>query len=568
MKFKLQLASLVTLLLLSGFVLAIILAISYFAGYISWWLMISITLVYNFLAWLIGPYISTLMFKWFYKIEFYDYEQVKDRSYIKFLKKLCDEHNIKVPRIGLIRDQNPTAFTYGSASFNATIVITEGLFTFLNEKELKSVIAHEVGHIVNKDFIIMSIASTLLQVLYQVYVIFAGRGRRVGLARLGKKGSKKGNIFTIIGIISLIFYLIGTYIVLFLSRLREYYADQFAAKAMGDPNILSSALVKIAYGIASVPDTKKTAHLLNNTRAQGIFDFKSANEIGLVYHNAGGKMNLIEKALLFDLVSPWAWLQQLKSTHPLIGKRISRLCTLTNKPAFNFDRIINKEVDKQRIWRNFFKDFFVKYSVTFLTILLFIILIVKTTFTAMGMEKGASSDTMLSTLLPQLGIILVVYLVILIILSIVKIRYRYPMTGFQDSTVIDLMSDLYASPVRGRPVKLKGKAIGRGVAGFIFGEDMIFQDKSGFVYLNYESGIPLFGNLFFAWKKLKTLLMKPADITGWFLRGATHHVELYRFNSGGKVIKSYARFWYVAGLVVTIIFLLIIVFGLAFVILL
>jgi len=533
MKVKLQFASLLTLGVLSGFVLAILLAASYFLGYISWQIMIGVIILFNFLMWLIGPYISDFIYRIFYKIEFYDYEHIKQYPYAKFIKQVCDKHNIKVPKIGIIKDKNPTAFTYGSASFNARVVLTEGLFKFLNEKELEAVIAHELGHIVNKDFIIMTIAATILEVLYELYVIFT----RARVGRSSASGEGKGNALIIIGLISLFFYWIGTYILLYLSRLREYYADEFSAKETGDPNLLSSALIKIAYGIASVPDTEKTAHLLNTTRVQGIFDFKAAKEVGLVYINAGRKKELIERSLLFDIVNPWAWILQLKSTHPLVGKRIKRLCTLTTSPAFNFDKIINKEVDKKRLWNNFFTDFLINYSTAFVILATFMLLIV---------EYASKLNFYVPTLISGLTL--------LIIFSIIKIRYKFPLNKFDETTVIDCMSDVYASPVRGKPVKIRGKVIGRGQAGFIFGEDMIFQDKTGFIYLNYESAIPFIGNLLFAWKKLKSLLGKPATSTGWFLRGATHHVELYRFQTDTETIKSYVRLWAVVGLILNVIF--------------
>lgn len=120
--------------------------------------------------------------------------------------------------------------------------------------------------------------------------------------------------------------------------------------------------------------------------------------------------------------------------------------------------------------------------------------------------------------------------------------------------MIDCVADIYASPVRGKPVKITGKTIGRAIPGFIFGEDMIFQDKTGFIYLNYESAIPFFGNLFFAWKKLESLLEKPATSTGWFLRGATHHLELYKFQTSTGTIKSYVMFWTVFQLILNILF--------------
>ncbi|MDD3628002.1 MAG: M48 family metalloprotease [bacterium] len=528
MKIKLHLASLLTLGFLCSMVFAVVLAASFAVGRISWIFMISVTIIWNFLVWLLGPYVNDLIYRLFYKITFFDYEEIKDKPYAKFIKEVCDKHRIKVPKIGIINDRNPTAFTYGSASFNARIVLTEGIFEFLNEKEVNAVVAHELGHIVNMDFIIMTIASTLVTILYELYVIFTRIKTKYSTSR--SKGV--GGYLALVGLVSLVFYWIGTYLLLFLSRLREYYADEFSANEVGDPNILSSALLKIAWGIASVPDTEKTAHLLNATRAQGIFDFKSSKDIGLVYQNSLNERTLLERALLFDIVNPWAWIYQLKSTHPLIGRRIKRLCSLTSAPMFNFENIINTEVDRGRLWGNFIKDFVVNYSKVFVVALTILVLVIE-----LILQVPLYIPTAIGGLL------------LLIIVGIMKVGYKFPKKNFEETTVLNCLSDIYASPVRGRPIKLTGKAIGRGTAGFIFGEDMLFQDNTGFIYLNYESAIPIFGNFYFGWKKLEPLIGQPATSTGWFLRGATHHLELFRFETTGKVIKSYVRFWAVFGVI-------------------
>ncbi|MCK4665827.1 M48 family metalloprotease [Candidatus Dependentiae bacterium] len=545
MKVKLQFASLMTLSFLFGLVLVIILAASYFAGKISWQFMIGITILSNVLTWLLGPYISDIIYKIFYKIKFYNYEEIKQYPYAQFIKKVCDKHNIKTPKIGIINDQNPTAFTYGSASFNARVVVTEGLFKFLNEQELNAVVAHELGHIVNKDFIVMSIASTLLSILYELYVIFTETRNRSSSSSSSSENGK--SYFFFIGLVSLIFYWIGTYFVLYLSRLREYYADEFSAKETGDPNILSSALIKVAYGIASVPDTEKTAHLLNTTRAQGIFDFKAAKNIGLIYENDKERKGLLERSLLFDIVNPWAWIYQLKSTHPLIGKRIKRLCSLTTSPIYDFENIINSEVDKEKLWSNFFKDILVMYS-QLIVIIVTILAVIPQAFTSINF------------IVPTI----IAGLVLLIIVSIIKLRYKFPIGDFKEATILEYLADIYASPIKGKPIKIEGQAIGRGEAGFIFGEDMLFQDKSGFIYLNYESAIPIFGNLFFAWKKLDALLKVPATSTGWFLRGNAFHLELYRFETKSQTIKSYVRFWELAGLSALVLICSISIYILAF----
>ncbi|HIH49568.1 TPA: M48 family metalloprotease, partial [Candidatus Woesearchaeota archaeon] len=244
MRINLGFASLITLGLLSGFVFAIIAAIMYFAGNISWAWMLAITIIFNLVMWLVGPTLSDFMYRWFYRATFYKEEDLKGKKFATFIRKVCDKHKIPYPTIGIIPDNNPTAFTYGSGPWNSRIVLSEGLFHYLNEDELEAVIAHELGHIVHKDFIVMAVASLLLQILYQLYVIFA-RGSMSRGSALGKRGSKDddGSSLIIIGYVSLLFYYIGMYVLLFLSRLREYYADEFSAQETGDPNLLSSALI-------------------------------------------------------------------------------------------------------------------------------------------------------------------------------------------------------------------------------------------------------------------------------------------------------------------------------------
>lgn len=81
-----------------------------------------------------------------------------------------------------------------------------------------------------------------------------------------------------------------------------------------------------------------------------------------------------------------------------------------------------------------------------------------------------------------------------------------------------LMSDAAASPVRGQPVRLEGKAIGRVQAGFIAGEDVIFQDKTGLMAVDFRSMLGVIGNLFAGWKRVPQHLDQPGSATGWFRR--------------------------------------------------
>lgn len=541
MALAVNILSLISLGVLTGFVVSIIAAIAYFLGYLSMQFVIFLIIAINFISWLVGPYIQTFMFKIFYKIDFYDYEQIKDKKWAQFVKKISDERNIKVPKIGIIRDGNPTAFTYGSASFNARVVLSEGIFKFLNEREIEAVLAHEMGHIANKDFIIMSIASTLLNVLYVIargLTKVSSKGRKAG-----RKGGDGRAIAAIIGLVAYVLYYIGTYILLFLSRTREYYADEFSAKVTKDPDALSSALIKIAYGISITPDTSKTAHLLNQTRTQGIYDHRRASEAGMAYSNTNGDIEKIKKAISFDFRNPWAFVSEISSTHPLIGKRIKRLSTMSNSSKFDFKQILSQPVDKARLWKNFLTDIFVT-NLPGLVIL------------------GGIAYTIYMAVSNQVWIYgLVGTLIGFIITAFFKILYQYPRSKPQETTVIDCMADIYASPVRGKPVKLQGKAVGRGAAGLVFNEDLMFQDKSGIIFLNYQSLIPIFGNIFFGLKKVKKLMGVNAAASGWFVRGAAQRIELSKYITAEKTITSHVVTMKIIGtLILSIVFSLIVLF--------
>lgn len=533
---SLAFASILTLAYFVLSVLAVLTAIAFATDAASLGVVIALTVVINLVVWLVSPWITDFIMRWAYSMRFLEEAEAKAQPWWAFVERVCAEHKIKVPRFGVIDDANPTAFTYGSTANRARVVITRGIAHDLSLRELEAVIAHELGHVVNRDFIVMTMASTLLQILYQLYA-FCSRAAQNANRGSGKNKGQAAAALFVIGLGALLLYAIGTYLLLYLSRTREFMADEFAAKATGDGNLLSTALLKVAYGIAAAPDTEQTAHLLRATRAQGLIDVQQARGPALVHANARDDTPTIERALLFDMVSPWAWLVQLSSTHPLIGKRLERLMRFAQRPRFDFERIKTQEVDRVRLYAGFRRD---------LTIWLL----------PWVAAAGLAILVIVHLLAPQAGVMPLGAFVFVAVFAVgiwLRLRMRYPGGDFAPSDVMSCLADVYASPVRGRAVALSGAAIGRGTAGYILSEDMMFRDRSGLIFLNYESGIPLFGNLYFAWKKLQPLIDRPAVASGWFLRGATHHLELHRFEADGQVIKSRVKLWSIIGAVLAII---------------
>jgi Zn-dependent protease with chaperone function len=529
MRSKLFIASLWTLTLLFGMVAAIVLLALYSQGSISVAAVFILTILINIVSWLFSPLLTDWIQKFFYKAQYYDESDFKAvfPQYAAYLNQACQKNNIPFPKIGFIPDDNPTAFSYGSGQWNSRIVFTQGIQTYLEEDEAEAVLAHELGHIAHRDFIVMSIANAIIQLLYELYYV---------LARADKKGK-----LAPIGWLAYIFYFIGTYIVLYLNRLREYYADEFSAENT-NPVALENALVKVAYGIMAKEDTSSGARLLESTKTMGIMSLATAKSAGLAMKVTNMAPDKVARVMLFDVVSPWAKLAQISATHPLTGRRLKTLETIAasqGKPSrFDLDAARNEaQIDKGKLWGGFFFGAFM-YLLPWLVFLGAL---------ALGFIFRNSNDNILPYLIGGTALALLV----------TRIFYRYPsIKNSQPDTIYNLMTDIYANPVRGRPVQMEGEIVGRGVPGYIFSEDMMMQDKTGLLYIDYQGGIPLFSNLMFALKKLKALIGSKINAQGWFFRSNVQLLRLKKIEAGGgKTFKSYPRLWGLVGSIILAAFL-------------
>jgi len=100
--------------------------------------------------------ISPLIVGWLYRIDWIPYEQfaMQYPHMADSLDKVVQYHGIKRPRLGIIHDLNPNAFTYGWTKNSARVIITDGILKYLNKKEQNAVFSHELGHVVHSDFIL------------------------------------------------------------------------------------------------------------------------------------------------------------------------------------------------------------------------------------------------------------------------------------------------------------------------------------------------------------------------------------------------------------------------------
>lgn len=545
------LATIGTLLLLSTFLFAVVLGLMVAVGAVSLTLAAALVVLLNLGILLVSPTISDFIYGWLYDLEWITLEELRERSprSAEVIEEVTTEYDYAQPKLGLIPDSNPTAFTYGSARFNGRVVVTEGIFEYLDEEEAASVVAHELGHITSRDFIIMTLANTIVQLLYLLAIYSWRVAAASGSGGGGGRG--RGNAASVlfgVAALSYVLWFVGQYMVLYLSRVREYAADAFSAEYT-HPDAMASALVKIAYGIVMSEDDPE---LEKATRNLGVVNIDKSKTEGLIYHNtqeAGGDPDLLLRSFLFDLKNPWAKLLELNSTHPLTGKRVKRLSGMPRARRFDFADIERRfEVDRGRLWRNFARDLAalalpMVLAITFPLLYLGAVVLEVVAFSAFALVGG--------------------WLLFVGLAMVAQTLYKYPRGEGEETTVIELLADVYASPVRGTTAQLSGKLIGRGRAGYRFSEDLMFQDDTGLLYIKYEHWLPVIGNFLFSIKRVPELIGEEVAIDGWYLRGVSPRLGQRELRTDGETIRGFVHLGgYVAGSLLTLVGAILLVLGL------
>ncbi len=153
--------------------------------------------------------------------------------------RLCAMSDLPKPRVAVIPTDIPNAFATGRSPKRSVVAVTEGLWKRLDPPEIEGVIAHELAHIANRDVAVMTFASFFSNVASLLIWFGGGLGRN-------REGPP-------IWLIALVVYFVSYFLILALSRYREFAADRGAALVTGAPENLMSALQKIASDITRIP---------------------------------------------------------------------------------------------------------------------------------------------------------------------------------------------------------------------------------------------------------------------------------------------------------------------------
>ncbi len=203
------------------------------------------------------------------------------------IERLCVQADLPKPRVAIADTPVPNAFALGRSPKSAVVCATTGLLRTLEPYELEAVMAHELSHVQNRDVLVMTLASFFASVaamLTQFGLIFgAGRDRDGGAPA-----------FAVVVAVSFAVYVVSFFLMLALSRYREFAADRGAAIITGRPSALAAALMTLDGAMQRIPD--------RDLRAVG-----QMNAFFIVPARAKGALRTIV------------------STHPPIEQRIARL---------------------------------------------------------------------------------------------------------------------------------------------------------------------------------------------------------------------------------------------------
>ena len=301
---------------LFGIIYAIVSMISAYLGITNFYFYLVLSFVIIFIQYMVGP----KLVEWSMKVRY-----IKEGEYpelVNTVRTLANAANIPMPRIGISELNIPNAFAFGRSKKDGRICVTRGIMGLLNNDEMRAVLGHEMSHIKNRDVLTITLLSVIPMILYRIAWQFLFFG--------GRRDDRNQSSAAIVGLVAFIFYFVTNLLVLYASRIREYFADKGSVDLGNNPANLASALYKLVYGSARMPKEElKTAEGMKaffvNDPSRALNELKDLRELDLdrsgtistqeldALKNKNIKLNFGDKLL------------ELFSTHPNMLKRIKRL---------------------------------------------------------------------------------------------------------------------------------------------------------------------------------------------------------------------------------------------------
>ena len=284
-------------------------------GIFDYLTLIIFVVLFNFVQWLFAPYLIGAL----YRVR--EVSPSDDPKLYGIVERLSQKSGIKMPKVMIAQIPLPNAFAYGSPIAGSRVAVTTGLLKTLESEEVEAVIGHELGHLKHRDVQVMMFVSFLPALFYWIgYITFlsSAYGRR----------ERDSGAAAIIGVGSMFLYWVLTMFTLYLSRLREYYADRHSAMVVEEgPRKLSEGLAKIVHSTKNLRRFRRDMGGFNSFKSLFIADPDRAESDATSIAETRTYMTdqkLVEKVLTSE-VTTFDKVMELFSSHPNIVKRLRAL---------------------------------------------------------------------------------------------------------------------------------------------------------------------------------------------------------------------------------------------------
>ncbi len=255
---KLRFSMVATLAVIFGLTTLVFSVVMLYVGYFSIITVGILVVVINVAQWLLSPYLVGAIYR---------VRELKENDNPKLhqmVAELSIRSKIKKPQLMLAQISLPNAFAYGSPLTGNRVAITQGLLSNLEEGEVEAVLGHELGHLKNRDVQIMMTVSFLPSLFYYI-------GYTVLLSGIfgGARRNQAGGNNALIGVGFMLVSWVLTLFTLYLSRLREYYADRHSAL------IVENGAEKLSMGLVSITEAARRTGRSNKEQTKSSSAYKA-----------------------------------------------------------------------------------------------------------------------------------------------------------------------------------------------------------------------------------------------------------------------------------------------------
>ncbi|MBF0216849.1 MAG: M48 family metalloprotease [Candidatus Omnitrophica bacterium] len=302
--------------ILFAIIYAVFSMIGAYFGVANFYFYILLSLGMMAIQYMIGP----KLVEWSMRVKYVGKNEYPELH--RVVESLAARAGIPVPRVGIAEMSLPNAFAFGRGLGDGRVCVTTGIMGLLSQEELAAVLGHEISHIKNRDVLTITLLSVIPMILYRIawhFLWYGGDRRREG-----------GGNTAVIGIAAFLFYFLTNILVLYGSRIREYFADKGSVELGNKPSALASALYKLVYGAArmdreKIKDVEGMKAFFANDPSRAQSEIKELRYLDL------DKSGTIDTAELDQLrrknvtLGFGDKLMEVLSTHPNMLKRIKRL---------------------------------------------------------------------------------------------------------------------------------------------------------------------------------------------------------------------------------------------------